>query len=132
MHLFLLFAMVILADYVLITNTKATILIIIGTVVVSLLNYYFSILACEETVKTNLATLLRKLRWYLIEIATGGKIFAFAIVCIGAIWLIRYLPNNYTVNWRGLIGALIVLFVATFVSGFLGTKRGISKCLSGS
>jgi len=129
MYLLPLLTIVAYADYVLITNTKATILIIVGTIAVSIWNYNFSIQACEETFKSELRTLLKKLRWYGIEIVTTGKILFFALVCICAIWFVRYLPNDYAVNWTGLIGALIVLVVATFVSGFLGAKRGVSKCL---
>ncbi len=127
MMLFLMAVVVAFADFMFLTNFKASVLIAIGTAIVVFMNYRFSISAIGETRNDYRQKIFSYWRWYHDEFDMAIKSTGWAISLTVAILFFWYLPKGYTINWRGVILAITIVPIASIIAGILGTKRGLQK-----
>lgn len=114
-------------DYAFMTNTKAKGLMILGTFIMCLYSYSSSKNACYKTVEEELDVIFSNNGWYWQEVKFAFQTLIIAVLFIGAIWLWRYLPNGYTINWFGVAAGLVMLMLVSVLSGFFGIMQGISR-----
>jgi len=130
MYLIILFVLAIvitIVDFMLLTNFKASSLIVASTILAIFLNYKMTIIAIEETAFKYRAGIFSNWKWYRDEFSIAYKSFVCAFACVVVIILFWYFPNDYSINFIGLSYVLLFVPIASFISGILGTKRGLEK-----
>jgi len=115
------------ADFMLLTNFKASVLITVCTLVIIFLNYRNTISAIGETSGRYHATIFQNVDWYKAEWRMTYGSFLCAASCALLIIMYWYLPKHYSINWVGLLSVLFIVPITSIIAGVLGTKRGLQK-----
>lgn len=116
---------VVVVDFQLLTNFKASVLMVCGTLLAFAINYGMSEHAIHETAPKYLRGLMRKWIWYKDELSYVKIQLITALICIGVILFGWYVPRDYSMNWIGVGGSLLVLMTSSFFANLFGTLRGM-------
>lgn len=119
------------ADFLLLTNFKASVLMTGGTLFAFLIHYGSSQGAIYDTAPEHLKGLMRKRVWYEAALEFIKYELIIALALIGGILFLWYVPRDYTMNIAGVAGSIVVLMLSSFAAHLCGTLRGMQVVLSG-
>lgn len=125
--LLLIIAGVAVADFALMTNFTATLMMVVYTALVCLLHYFTNTEMTDKTPRSYQRGLFRSKDWYTawyINVKVAVMLAVLGILFILFCW---YMPNGYSVNVIGLLGAVGVLVVAASFAHFVGTLNGLQR-----
>ncbi|MCH7492441.1 hypothetical protein IID19_02495 [Patescibacteria group bacterium] len=119
------------ADFLLLTNFKALVLMVGGTLFAFLIHYGVSKAAIYDTAPKHLKRLMRQRVWYEAALEFVKYELIIVIVLIAGILFLWYVPRDYSMNMAGVAGSIVVLMLSSFAAHLCGTLRGMQVVLSG-
>ena len=122
-------AAVVVVAFQLLTNFKASVLMVGGTLIAFFINYGMSKEAIYDTAPQHLKGLVKKWIWYKAELNFIKIAIITALIFIGTIQFFWYLPHGFSMNFMGTAGSVIVLMISSFMAHLFGTLRGIQIVL---
>lgn len=114
----------IVADFYFLTNSRASVLMALGSVIVIGIEYGESKWNIGGTEKEHWEGLMLRWRWYKVFLQSCVSYLVVSLLFIVPIYFIFYAPKGYAVNVAGIALTLLVMLMAIFLAHVFGTRRG--------
>ncbi|MFA5135022.1 MAG: hypothetical protein WC505_04545 [Patescibacteria group bacterium] len=121
-----LIASVAVADFTLLTNFKASVLLALGSAAILTATYSLSCSMIGSTAQSEWKGLMLRREWYYVSLKWWLVCICATALFVGPIYLLYYLPKGYDVNIPGIAFGTVALMVGSFLAHLLGTLRGFS------